>query len=158
MLTPFNHPGHPHGLCLTAAIRKAETACARRGTRLTALRRRVLELVWRSHEPVRAYELLEVLRGEKKGAAPPTVYRALDFLQAEGFVHRIESMNAYVGCGEPGHDNTAQFLICRKCGTVAEMDDAEIGKLIAAKAGSLGFTIKRQTIEVEGLCTSCNPV
>ena len=126
-----------------------------RGVRLTALRRRVLELVWGSHEPVKAYDVLEQLRDEIRNAAPPTVYRALDFLQEEGFVHKIESLNAYIGCGEPGHGNRGQFLICSSCAAVAELDDADIVKLIAAKASQLGFVIESQVIEVKGLCAEC---
>jgi Fur family zinc uptake transcriptional regulator len=156
IVTPFKRPDHQHSRCLESVLAKVEASCAGRGLRLTNLRRRVLELVWRGHEPVKAYELLEVLRAEKKGAAPPTVYRALDFLRQEGFVHRIESLNAYVGCGEPGHNNTAQFLICHQCGTVAELDDADIQDLISDKAGGLGFRIRHQTIEVQGLCTACS--
>ena len=128
-----------------------------RGIRLTPLRRRVLELVWKTHEPVKAYDILEVLQAEKKGAAPPTVYRALEFLQQQGFVHKLESLNAYVGCGEPGHINTAQFLICHQCGMAAELDDVEIGELISLKADRLGFTPKQLTIEIKGLCNDCRP-
>ncbi|NIN34158.1 MAG: transcriptional repressor, partial [Gammaproteobacteria bacterium] len=75
-----------------------------RDVRLTPLRRRVLQLVWRSHEPVKAYDLLQILQSEKKGAAPPTIYRALDFLQEQGFVHKLESLNAYIGCSGPGQN------------------------------------------------------
>jgi Fur family transcriptional regulator, zinc uptake regulator len=157
IISSFRDADHPHSDCMDEALMKAELSCQRRGLRLTAIRRRVLELVWKNHEPVKAYELLESLKTEKKGAAPPTVYRALDFLQQQGFVHRIESLNAYVGCGEPGHKSMAQFLICHVCGVVAELDDTEIGKLIAEKADRLGFTSKHQTIEVHGLCTGCNP-
>lgn len=135
---------------------RAKADCARQGLRLTAVRQRVLELVWGSHKPVKAYDILDVLRNEQKGAAPPTVYRALDFLQQHGFVHRIESLNAYVGCGAPGHNNTAQFLICHQCRMVAELDDTDIGSLIADKADRLGFSIRHQTIEVQGLCMQCS--
>ncbi len=156
IVSPFRDADHRHSDCMDAALAKAETGCARRGLRLTAIRRRVLELVWTNHEPVKAYDLLEILKREKKGAAPPTVYRALEFLQQQGYVHKIESLNAYVGCGEPGHQTTAQFLICHVCGVVAELEDAEIGSLIAQKARVLGFTSKHQTIEVHGLCTACS--
>lgn len=156
-VSPFKAVDHCHSDCLDTALAKAELSCSRLGLRLTATRRRVLELVWRNHEPVKAYDLLESLKTEKKGAAPPTVYRALEFLQQQGFVHRIESLNAYIGCGEPGHQTTAQFLICHVCGVVAELDDIEIVKLIADKAGKFGFTSKHQTIEVQGLCTGCSP-
>ena len=155
VLSPFPESSHAHSRCLKTAVGKAEQACQARGVRLTSLRRRVLELVWRSHEPVKAYDLLGRLRAERQGAAPPTVYRALDFLRAEGFVHKIESLNAYVGCGEPGHPSSGQFLICRRCGEVAEMDDPEIAGLIADKARQLGFASQRQTIEVGGLCADC---
>jgi Fur family zinc uptake transcriptional regulator len=156
IVSPFKDVDHRHADCKETALMEAEFCCERRGLRLTATRRRVLELVWRNHEPVKAYDLLEVLKVEKKGAAPPTVYRALEFLQKQGFVHRIESLNAYVGCGQPGHQSVAQFLICYVCGVVAEMDDIEIGQLIAEKAGMLGFISKHQTIEVHGLCTGCS--
>lgn len=155
VLSPFQHNNHSHARCLGAALTKAETACAKRGLRLTPLRRRVLELVWGSHEPIKAYDILENLRSEYKRPAPPTVYRALDFLREEGFVHKIESLNAYVGCGEPGHAHSGQFLICGRCCEVAEIDDSEIVGLIAVKARELGFEIAGQTIEVSGLCAAC---
>ncbi len=156
VVTPFRSPDHAHADCLQSALARAESDCTRRGLRLTRIRRRVLELVWSSHEPVKAYDILDILRDELKGAAPPTVYRALDFLQDKGFVHRIESLNAYVGCSEPGHNRMAQFLICLGCGEVAELDDADIGRLIANKAARLGFRSTRQTIEVQGLCAGCS--
>ena len=76
--------------------------CARRGARLTRLRRRVLELVWQGHAAVKAYDLLAELDRKDATAKPPTVYRALDFLMAHGLVHRLESLNSYVGCPQPG--------------------------------------------------------
>jgi Fur family zinc uptake transcriptional regulator len=99
IVSPFVGPNHKHAYCLKSALVKVELRCNQRGLRLTAIRRRVLELVWKNHEPVKAYDILEILKTEKKGAAPPTVYRALDFLLQEGFVHKIESLNAYIGCG-----------------------------------------------------------
>lgn len=156
IISPFKRTRHRHTECMQSALTKAEQSCNQRGLRMTPIRRRVLELVWRTHDPVKAYDLLEQLKSEKKGAAPPTVYRALEFLQQQGFVHRLESLNAYVGCGEPGSHTMAQFLICHDCGVVAELDDAEIGGMIAKKARHLGFTSKHQTVEIRGQCTACN--
>lgn len=158
ILAPFKSTNHVHSHCMKSALTKAETVCRSRGLRLTRLRRRVLELVWGSHEPVKAYEILEHLGKERKRAAPPTVYRALDFLQGEGFVHRIESMNAYIGCGEPGHQGASQFLICQECGEVAELDDDEILAVILRKTERLGFHVDDQTVELKGLCKSCRSV
>ena len=155
VLREFTRGRHRHSTCITVALNAAESACRKQGHRLTRVRRRVLELVWGSHEPVKAYDLLELLRGENRRAAPPTVYRALDFLQELGLVHKIESLNAYVGCGAPGHEGAGQLLICRECGQVAELDDKDIVALISRKSARLGFEITRQTIEVEGRCAGC---
>ena len=153
--TLFPAQSHDHGRCIADALDGAEALCTRRGARLTTLRRRVLELVWERHEPVRAYDILDSLRAGRPGAAPPTVYRALDFLLGHGLIHRIESLNAYVGCGEPRASHTGQFLICDDCGAVGEIDDAEISGLIAEKADAMGFAVLRQTVEVMGRCPGC---
>ncbi len=155
VLRDFKAARHQHSHCVSDAIARAEAACKRRGQRFTHLRRRVLELVWESHEPVKAYDILDRLRDERAKAAPPTVYRALDFLQAEGLVHRIASMNAFVGCGEPAWQHHGQFLICRECGMVAEIDDQELTAAIARRAGHMGFSVDHETIEIAGVCVNC---
>lgn len=157
VLADFPKKAHDHGHCVAEALQIAEAVCAERGQRLTDLRRRVLALVWDRHQPVRAYDLLEQLRGEKRNAAPPTVYRVLDFLLDNGLIHRIESLNAYVGCGAPHNAHAGQFLICRDCSAVAELDDPEIARSVTARARELGFRVQRQTIEVMGLCPDCGP-
>jgi len=155
VIAPFRTERHDHESCLRDALARAEDICLHKGLRLTELRRRVLELVWSGHEPVRAYDLLDQLRGERRGAAPPTVYRALDFLQEHGFVHKIESLNAYVGCAEPTERHGGQFLICGRCKAVAELDDPAIYETVRRRAEALGFMVKGQVIEVMGLCPRC---
>ena len=151
----FPVPHHDHGACIRSAMAAAEDECRRRGARLTDIRRRVLELVWSSHRPVGAYALLEALGKEGWSAAPPTVYRALDFLQAHGLVHRIALLNAFVGCAHPGHAHAGQFLLCAQCGIAVELEDKEVDAAIGRAAGRLGFSVSRQTIEIEGLCAEC---
>lgn len=147
-------PGHDHARCIDVALGRAAALCARRGARLTDLRRRVLELVWQGHAAVKAYDVLERL--EAPGAAkPPTVYRALDFLMAHGLVHRLESLNAYVGCPRPERAHKGRFLICDACGHVAEFDSAALRTAIAAGAADLGFAVRDETVEVHGLCQRC---
>ncbi len=155
ILVPFKKRAHDHRHCVDVALAEAQSACERRRLRLTPLRRRVLELVWRGHAPVKAYDILERLRREGRGAAPPTVYRALAFLLEAGLVHRIESLNAYVGCGGPGTPHIGQFLICRRCSTVAEIDAPAIARALVADARRLGFRADRQTVEIKGLCADC---
>lgn len=132
----------------------AEKLCRDRGLRFTALRRRVLELVWESHRPIGAYDILHGL-GQEKSVAPPTVYRALDFLIEAGLVHRLDSLNAFIGCADPGQRHAGQFLICRECRTVTELGDGDIEGLVEQKAKARGFTAVRQILEIEGLCNSC---
>ena len=116
----FKPRRHDHQRCVRDALRRAQEVCQSRHARLTSARQRVLELVWKAHQPVLAYDLLDELRAEQPRAAPPTVYRALEFLQAHGLVHKIESLNAYVGCSDPSHPHSGQFLICSDCNEVAE--------------------------------------
>ena len=150
------HRPHDHSRCVHSALTEADAICARLGLRLTALRRRVLELVWQSHKPLGAYDILAVL-SEQDGrrAAPPTVYRALDFLLENGLVHRIASLNAFIGCSHPEHSHQSQFLICRECHVAVELEQASISDAILASARTVGFTVEAQTVEVVGLCGNC---
>ncbi|MCC7049587.1 MAG: transcriptional repressor [Alphaproteobacteria bacterium] len=147
---------HDHQHCIDQAVALAGEICQNRGVRLTPLRRRVLELVWKSHGPVGAYAILDWLRTEDgRSAAPPTVYRALEFLIEQRLIHRIESMNAFVGCIDPSRPHAAQYLICRKCGVVTELEDQSITGAIAQQARQRGFVVHDQTVEVHGLCGHC---
>ena len=152
---PFSTAEHDHGNCVSLALAKAESLCRQRGQRLTALRRRVLELVWDNHQPVGAYALLEKMRGEKGRMAPATVYRALDFLQDQGLVHRLASLNAFIGCAFPDSRHAGQFLICSSCRQLAELDDSRVTAALQASAESSGFAIGSSTVEIMGLCPNC---
>ncbi len=147
--------GHDHGSCIASALDRAETVCSEQNLRFTALRRRVLEIVWEGHKPVGAYDILERLSGEGRTAAPPTVYRALEFLMGAGLVHRLDSLNAFIGCPDPSRSHSGQFLICEECRAVVELDDDEIASALQSKAEALGFLVNRQTMELQGLCESC---
>ncbi|HXP74385.1 MAG TPA: Fur family transcriptional regulator [Stellaceae bacterium] len=151
----FRTERHDHESCVETAIDRAATLCTERGARLTDLRRDVLALVWEGHEPVGAYHILDALKRRHPGAAPPTVYRALEFLSEQGLIHRIESLNAYVGCDRPDRRHVSQFLICERCNATAELDDPAIAAAVTRRAGELGFAVERQTIEVRGLCPRC---
>ncbi|MBI3453874.1 MAG: transcriptional repressor [Rhodospirillales bacterium] len=152
---PFPGRGHDHARCVDVALGEATRLCARDGQRLTPLRRRVLELVWGSHQPVGAYAILDRLKQDGRAAAPPTVYRALDFLLARGLIHRIASLNAFVGCARPDGSHPAQFLICRRCGTAAEIDDPRLAAAIGRSATESGFAVDAPIVELRGLCAGC---
>ncbi|HET6305838.1 MAG TPA: Fur family transcriptional regulator [Rhodopila sp.] len=139
-------------------LTRAATLCESRGARLTDLRRQVLGLILDRESPTGAYDLLDQLRSTRHGAAPPTVYRALEFLQEHGLVHKLERLSAFVGCiadDEHDHDHAAQFLICRTCGKVTELEDHELAHALEDAARRLGFKVGKATIEAEGQCAAC---
>ena len=146
---------HDHGQCVADALAAAETLCAERGVRLTDIRRQVLALIWQGHNAVKAYDLLEMLSTETRAAKPPTVYRALDFLLEQGLIHRIESLNAFIGCTHPAGDHVSQFLICDRCHTVSEIEGTSVEAAVRRAAGKAGFAISRQTVEIHGMCAVC---
>ena len=157
-------PKHNHDLCVSDALDEAEKYCRDKGLRWTPLRAEVFELVWAHHRPVRAYDILENLSKARSQAAeddartrvaPPTVYRALDFLLEHGLIHRIDSLNAFVGCGQIGHTDKTYFLICRDCGEAAEIHDAALTAALATCAKNADFMVERETVEIAGLCPKC---
>jgi Fur family zinc uptake transcriptional regulator len=136
-------------------VSAVERVCVERGLRLTPLRADVLRLVAESDRPVKAYDLLDRIHASKAASAPPTVYRALDFLLANGFIHKLESINAFVACHHPSVQHTVPFLICDNCHLAVEMEDERIPLLLDEKARALGFAPQAQTLEVHGLCSAC---
>ncbi|WP_321367492.1 Fur family transcriptional regulator [uncultured Desulfuromusa sp.] len=145
---------HDHQRCISSAMTNAEHLCLQRGQRFTALRKRVFELVWQQHKPIGAYEILEKLQPDGR-SAPPTVYRALDFLLDLGLIHRINSLNAYVGCIHPEYPHDGHFFICESCKAFAELDSPLITAAIEQSAADVDFEVHRHTVEIMGLCPRC---
>ena len=136
-----------------------ERACQERGLRLTPIRARVLGFIADAGKPLKAYDLLEQVRvGEGAGAAaPPTVYRALDFLLANGFIHKLQSVNSFVACHHPSTtQHSVPFLICDRCHSAVELEDKHVVDLLDERARVLGFVPQAQTLEVHGLCGDCD--
>jgi Fur family zinc uptake transcriptional regulator len=153
--TPLPYRTHDHSACVEQALTEARRICHAENARLTPIRERVLELVWQSHRPLGAYDLLGVLAGDGRNAAPPTVYRALDFLQQHGLVHRIASLNAFIGCVRAGQRHTGFFLICRHCRNVLELSAPAIAASVHQATQEEGFAAEQTTLEISGLCPSC---
>jgi Fur family transcriptional regulator, zinc uptake regulator len=147
---------HDHHACMADTLAAAEALAQSRGEKFTKLRRRVLEIVLESHRPAGAYDILGALARDGGKPAPPTVYRALDFLRTQGFVHRIDSLNAFAACFAPAKAHRSHFLLCRACGSASEIEDAALDSALAAAASRAGFTTKSETVEITGLCTDCD--
>jgi len=149
---------HNHDACIADALADARAICQGQNARLTATRERVLELIWQSHRPLGAYDVLAMLTQDGHNAAPPTVYRALDFLQQYGLVHRIASLNAFVGCAHAGTRHQGIFLICNRCGNVLELSTPAVSEAISEAAADVHFQPESVTAEVSGVCPRCAEV
>ncbi len=151
----FPSPDHAHHRCRNAALQHAARVCKSHGLRLTRLRRQTLEMIWKSHRPVKAYALLAQLSVQRK-LAPPSLYRALHFLEQQGLIHRLRSTRSFIGCSHPATTpHSGQFLICIRCDTVAELPGLPITPGTQRTATSLGFAIDRATVEFLGQCQTC---
>jgi Fur family zinc uptake transcriptional regulator len=139
---------------ITRQLDAAAALCKSNGATLTELRRLVLSLILQADGPLTAYQLLEKLQHVRKGAVPPTVYRALDFLIENHLIHKLERLNAFIPCSE-SHDHEVQFLICGKCGTVAEIEDPAVSRALAKAAEKAGFQPSNALVELDGTCASC---
>jgi Fur family zinc uptake transcriptional regulator len=152
----FPTPDHDHGRCTAEGIAHAELVCRQKAQKFTPIRRQVLEALLASHRPLGAYEIIDELARRMPRPAPITVYRALEFLMANGLVHRIESRNAYLACAHD-HDAAAlvAFLICERCGAVGEMPSAPMAQTLGSAARASGFAPKLSVIEITGTCAHC---
>ena len=152
------HPAfasHDHSHCSHDALVRAEEISAGRGARLTPVRRRALELLLEAHRAMGAYEVLERLAAEGFGKQPPVAYRALEFLVDLGLVHRINRLNAFAACIQPGQSHSPAFLICRTCHLVAETPAAGARAALDLSAADAGFVVEFASIEAVGLCPTC---
>ena len=151
---PHHHVGDSEAFVLAV-----EAACKAKGLKLTPPRRWVLQHIAQSEKPLKAYDLLEQLRLEHASAAPPTVYRSLEFLIEHGFVHRLESVNAYIACHHPGGEaHATPFLICDQCKSVQEMEQPLWVRQLQTDAATAGFQVREQVLELHGLCAACRNV
>ncbi|MBA3050537.1 MAG: transcriptional repressor [Alphaproteobacteria bacterium] len=150
-----HHPdGPPAAAAVARAMQDADRRLTAEGERMTPPRLRVLELLLAAGEPVKAYDLIARFGEDGQPAKPPTVYRALEFLERKGLAHRIASISAYVACTSGAADHAAAFLICDCCGATAEVS-APVADDLGRAAESAGYAIERTTIEAHGRCPAC---
>ncbi|MEL6234813.1 MAG: Fur family transcriptional regulator [Pseudomonadota bacterium] len=157
MATPLAFEPHNHAECVADALITAERRCRETGARLTPQRRRVLEILLESHRALGAYELLSRLADEGRAVQPTIVYRALDFLVAQGLVHKIARLSAFVACTRPKSGHGPAFLVCRACRGVAEAELDAVQGALDMLAKESGFALELMVLEAEGLCPGCRP-
>ena len=139
-------------------IKVAEQYCKENDLKFTPVRRKVLELLLHKNTAIGAYEILDLLREAGFKNQPPVAYRALDFLVKNGFAHKIEQLNSFIGCVHPGKDHSPAFMICRNCDFVAEEEAISPNSSVSKIASKSGFKVEKAIIEAQGLCHSCASV
>jgi len=160
-LTPVSVPiesvlhSHNHDACLNKALQIADKLCAERGVQLTPIRLKVFELIWASHRAIKAYDLLDQMKPLRQSVKPATIYRALDFLLKQGLIHRVESLNAFVGCCCSEQQHEVLLLICMQCNEVEERPGLVVMDAVAYEMEEAGFTEHRKAIEIQGVCANC---
>ncbi len=136
-------------------LHQAQQLCLKRAVRFTPIRQQIFLLMAQHAGMISAYDLLSQLQQLEPNAKPPTVYRALDFLLEEGFIHKIESSNAFILCPHFGEEHPSQLLLCKSCGAVIELHNAQIEQLLQSLADEHGFAITTKTVEAHGICSDC---
>ena len=145
-----------HKININEALKKAENICNKKGVKLTKLRQKVLTLILKNHGYVKAYDLLNDLKKSDESAKPPTVYRSLDFLMEHGFIHKIQSLNAFVGCSHPDEHEDCYFLICKECKNIEECCSNKVKKVLTSTSGKNNFSPNQVTLEITGICQDCS--
>ena len=145
-----------HKISIDEALKKAEIICNKKGVKLTKLRQKVLTLILKNHGYVKAYDLLNDLKKNDASAKPPTVYRSLDFLMEHGFIHKIQSLNAFVGCSHPDEHEECYFLICKECKNIEECCSNTVKKVLTSTSGKNNFSPNQVTLEITGICQDCS--
>lgn len=133
----------------------AADLCQQRGVQLTTIRQQILTLIWANHQAVKAYDLLDQLKPLKNEAKPATVYRALDFLIEQGLIHRIESLNAFIGCTDPACQHEQLLLICKQCHEVEERHGVQVMAALQKELNNAGFSAHSKAVEIHGFCKNC---
>ena len=146
---------HDHHSCASDALAHAEAVCESHNKHLTENRRAVLKLLLDDHRALGAYEILRRFDWKGRSRAPIQVYRALDFLESMGLVHRVASSNAYVACYRFAERHGAVLFVCKACGIVMECEELKLGNMMDKLARQSGFTVHSQLLEAVGYCPSC---
>ncbi|MDR1451217.1 MAG: transcriptional repressor [Helicobacteraceae bacterium] len=138
----------------TRRLRLAENLCADRKAKLTGLRRKILEILIQANAPLKAYDVVELMRNEGRRVTPATTYRVLEFLLDQGLAHRINSLNAYAPCADPRSKHSLVMFVCSKCDAAKEINDEALIGAIRVRLDELGFALQGG-VEIQGACKRC---
>jgi Fur family transcriptional regulator, zinc uptake regulator len=138
------------------ALEAAALLCRQRCKELTSLRRATLKILLTAERPLGAYDLLRRMQTALRHRFnPPTIYRALEFLERQGLISRIESRSAYLANKRPDRSHPPAFFLCDQCNASIEIESDILREALSKNATVLGFRISKHVIECEGTCARC---
>lgn len=145
---------------LQSILHRAEDMCSHSGGRLTEKRKRILALLLQSSTPLSAYEVADAYNRTAEANMPPmSVYRILDFLEAQLLVHKLDSANKYIACSHIACDHAhqvPQFLICSQCQRVKEIAiPKKIVDELEKQVQESGYKMVNSQLELQCVCESC---
>lgn len=136
-------------------LKSAKSFCEQEKLRFTAPREKVLNVLLEAEKPIGAYDILTRLSYKDYKPNPPTIYRAIDFWQKYGFVHKITSLNSYVACTHKHTQKAISFIICDSCKTSHEIHLDHIENFRALGKKWDNFRLDVIVTEIHGCCHHC---
>ena len=140
---------------MVSLVQKAKAYFLKRGIRFTKPRQQILAVIDSSDKPLGAYDIIEEISKTDIKPKPATIYRATEFLTEHGFIHKIESLNAFVACREDHAHKSTQFIICTACERVEEAHICSTPKLLQEESQKRKFQLSHWHAELYGICAEC---
>lgn len=144
------------GSALAARAPRAEERLRAAGLRVTALRVAILEGLDATHSHPDVGSLVEDARRRLGVVSTQAVYDALASLTAAGLVRRIEPAGSPARFEARSGDNH-HHVVCRQCGTAADVDCVVGAAPCLEPSTSAGFVIDEAEVTFWGLCPTCQP-
>lgn len=123
------------------------------GLRVTSARLAILEAVRAGSHPG-TDEIARAARNRVGYVTLQAVYEALNALTTAGLLRRIEPAGSPARYESRTGDNH-QHIVCRRCGTVADVDRVTGHTPCLEPLASAGFAIDRAEVTFWGLCPLC---
>lgn len=124
------------------------------GYRLTPQRQLVLDALCAMGGHATIAQVYERVAAVSPAVDRATVYRSVHLFHKLGFVvsAEINGQTLYELFNYRPHHH----LICRNCGSVAVLDDEQLGVLVEQIAAAHGFLIELNHLTLSGLCADCH--
>lgn len=135
------------------AKRRFADFLGRKGLRLTAQRRVIIEVVFSTHRHFTAEQLVAWSRRRDPRVSRATVYRTLPLLTASGLVRELDfGKDCKVYDPNAAEHPNHSHLICQDCERVVEFESERITRLADAVSRQLGFALATHRLQLTGAC------